>query len=783
MYYKAGNRLIMQLKNHIKDQIKRISRKRVSKIIYRVIGPLINRYGLRMNIGGKKLDKDKETIMIVTHESSITGAPILALNICKELGTKYNIIAIILRDGELKNEFIENSAVYILPRFSILSAGMLRNALNRQTKVKTPKYAIVNSIVSARSIQPLRNNKIPVMTLIHEFSAYIRPLDLMESVGLWSNRLVFSNELTKQDILENTPEIRNCKMSILPQGKCNNLKKAIEGKGRDNNGAIISGYIKSLDNDTFLILGAGQIQPRKGLDLFVAVANQILKNNKHKQIEFVWIGSGYDPNNDFSVSLWINDQINRSGIEKNIKIFEPAESYGDLMERADIFLVTSRLDPLPNVAIDAMFAGTPTHCFEKACGLANLYKYEELLKNRLVADYFDINEMAKQVSELINNKEVYDKVAKLCAKKGREWFNMTDYANKLVEIGNKIANIENQKVIDYNFLIGRKEIRYSYWESNISKSRSRGLEEYLMRWQSEVWPKKPEPGFHPGIYRDNMMNNKNLEDPYVHYIKSNKPKGLWAQNLIAKETIIDPEIEKLKVGIHIHIHYPELTQEILKAININSIKAGIHVTYSGEDKMDLIRKIFMQHETKYDSLTKVPNKGRDMGPLITELSAHMESNYDIYAHIHTKKSVTIAQDAGIKWRKYLIKNLIGYEGNSMADKIISTMKNDEEIGLVFPTDPYCVGWGSNYGKALEVAKKIGIDTLPRSLNFPVGNMFWVRSGALRSLYNLNLNWNDYPCEPIRYDGTILHAIERLIPIIANSNGYNYKMTYVSGITR
>ena len=62
--------------------------------------------------------------------------------------------------------------------------------------------------------------------------------------------------------------------------------------------------------------------------------------------------------------------------------------------------------------IDAMFAGTPTHCFEKACGLANLYKYEELLKNRLVADYFDINEMAKQVSELINNKEVYDKVVK-----------------------------------------------------------------------------------------------------------------------------------------------------------------------------------------------------------------------------------------------------------------------------------------------------------------------------------------------------------------------------------
>ena len=62
-------------------------------------------------------------------------------------------------------------------------------------------------------------------------------------------------------------------------------------------------------------------------------------------------------------------------------------------------------------------------------------------------------------------------------------------------------------------------------------------------------------------------------------------------------------------------------------------------------------------------------------------------------------------------------------------------------------------------------------------------MFWVRSGALESLYELKLDWNDYPCEPIGYDGTILHAIERLIPIIVNSNGYKYKMTYLSGITR
>ena len=230
--------------------------------------------------------------------------------------------------------------------------------------------------------------------------------------------------------------------------------------------------------------------------MFVAVASQILKKNKHKNVEFAWIGSGYDPTHDFNVSLWINDQIKRSGLENNMKIFEPAETYDDMIQRADIFLVTSRLDPLPNVAIDAMFAGTPTHCFEKACGLANLYKYEKLLEKRLVADYFGINEMAEQVSELINSKEQYDIIAELCMKKAKEWFNMEDYANKLLEIGDEITSIESQKVVDYNYLIGRKELLYPYWKSNVSmsKSKSKGLEEYLMRWQSEIWPKRPEPG-------------------------------------------------------------------------------------------------------------------------------------------------------------------------------------------------------------------------------------------------------------------------------------------------
>ena len=42
---------------------------------------------------------------------------------------------------------------------------------------------------------------------------------------------------------------------------------------------------------------------------------------------------------------------------KNVFMIDHSNEYKRLMDRADIFLVTSRLDPLPNVAIDALTYG------------------------------------------------------------------------------------------------------------------------------------------------------------------------------------------------------------------------------------------------------------------------------------------------------------------------------------------------------------------------------------------------------------------------------------------
>ena len=63
----------------------------------------------------------------------------------------------------------------------------------------------------------------------------------------------------------------------------------------------------------------------------------------------------------------------------------------------------------------------------------------------------------------------------------------------------------------------------------------------------------------------------------------------------------------------------------------------------------------------------------------------------------------------------------------------------------------------------------------KKFDFPAGNMFWARSKAVHQILSLNIT-NLCPKEPIKNEGTIMHAIERIWIFIVKLNGYTYKET-------
>ncbi len=779
MKHKTKMSILAKIKNKIREKIIQNKEMKIIRIVLNMTGVM----NVKTVKGLKKFNSQKPTVIVVSHEASMTGAPILALNICQGLSNEYNILVVLIRQGDLTINFRDIATVLIRPRFKNLRAKAIENTVREFSRsYGKPKFAIINSIVSAPAIKPIRRMGIPVVSLIHEFSSYIKPLNTIEIASTWSNLIVFSSPLTKTDILNKCPQIKDANIRVLPQGKClapRNIKHSNETKDKSKS------YLNEIEKDTFLILGAGQIQPRKGVDLFISVADRVLKTRSKcgEKIKFVWIGSGYTPDTDFNVSLWLKDQIERAGIEKQVEIINESDIYSDLIQRSNIFLMTSRLDPLPNVAIDALHAGKPVMCFRDACGIANIMDSDEEMKEYLVSNYLDTAEMASKLIYLLDNEDKLKGLARLSKAKGIQWFDMDIYINNLKFLGNEAVLMEDQMQEDRIYLESTKQGCELINQCENNRWTKYFIYKYLLEWQNEIWPRKPIPGYHPGIYRELVLANDRYKDPFVHYLKNGRPSGAWQKDIITPRDITTPNIQDANIALHIHVHYSEHLKEILNGIKSNTIKPDIYVTYNDKRKQSNIEKIFKESDCDWKQITLVPNRGRDIGALVTDLGEYLSQNYDVYGHVHTKKSEMICKKSGDSWRNFLIQNLLGTSNIAMADKIVTRLINDDRLGLVFADDPTCVGWTSNYDEAVKISNRLSIASLPEHFNFPVGTMFWAKKGVLNSLYKLKLNWNDYPKEPIKYDGTILHAIERMLPIIAEHEGFNYAMTHIPEVKR
>jgi lipopolysaccharide biosynthesis protein len=237
------------------------------------------------------------------------------------------------------------------------------------------------------------------------------------------------------------------------------------------------------------------------------------------------------------------------------------------------------------------------------------------------------------------------------------------------------------------------------------------------------------------------------------------------------------------VALHLHIFYPDLLPEIMTRLSCNQIRPDLLVSVTSEEVRNLVATELEDYGGNV-AIELVPNRGRDIGPLLTEFGRRILSDYEYVGHIHTKKTATTKDTAlGMVWFEFLLANLLGGASGTMADAILEAMKVQRSLGMVFPDDPHVQGWNANREFAEVLAARIGLGALPQYFNFPVGSMFWARTCALAPLIDLNLQWDDYPPEPLPYDGTILHAIERLLPLTLKLGPLNVATTNVVGVTR
>ena len=268
--------------------------------------------------------------------------------------------------------------------------------------------------------------------------------------------------------------------------------------------------------------------------------------------------------------------------------------------------------------------------------------------------------------------------------------------------------------------------------------------------EANQYCRRPALGFVPQSYAEHhpALEAPPFENPLAHWIRSGKPAGPWSHEVIIP---VKPSRANraavLWTALHIHLHYPELAEGILKSLAVNGTAVDLFVSTTSDDKAaDLVSALESTSAAPWWSGV-CPNRGRDIGPMLT-LFAEALQRYDVVGHLHGKRSlaltsVGLSADLGVIWHEFLLQHLVG-DKFPMVDIILGRFAADPRLGLVFPEDPNLTGWSLDRDLAVELAARMDPTMIvPKFIDFPIGTMFWARPAALKPLFDLKLGLNDF----------------------------------------
>ncbi|HEY0329461.1 MAG TPA: rhamnan synthesis F family protein [Rhodopseudomonas sp.] len=738
----------------------------------------------------------KRTVVVVSHDASRTGAPILAFNIAKQLAENYNVVVILMHGGALVGDFAAISSHLIVIKDGERTPTELKFFVKSILNARKVRFAVVNSIESRDIVQPFSRCFVPTLMLMHEFSSYTRPLESVRQALCWATKIVFSARLVLEAAVREHPNLADLDCQVIPQGLCDltgllpikakkdeskELKKAMRPEGHEND---------------FVVLGAGSLHIRKGIDLFLMTAAEVLRRAPQLPVRFVWIGHGYEPDRDMSYSVYIREQILRSGLNDRVSLLDEVVGFENAYANADAFFLSSRLDPLPNVTIDASIHGLPVICFDQASGFAEILLRDPVAKLTVVP-HLDVGAAASVIMELSSDAGLRQRLSEATRALGHATFDMRRYIGQLEDLGLSAIGAVSQRLQDFHTIRNDPLFDDTIFlpPSSRGESRDDAIKRFLAYWSStlmapsplQILPdfRRPFPGFHPQLYAERNEPLTPGSNPLADFIRRGQPEGPWLHSVFrpipGDNRLSGPT--KLRVAIQAHFHYPELIVDFLAKLGANQHRCDLYLTTDTIAKAKFLETATAKYDRGCVVTRVVPNRGRDIGPFLTAFRQELVGGYDVIGHFHGKRSLSVDPAGGETWRDFLWHHLIG-DLYPMMDFVLHRFEDDPGLGMVFAEEPHIVGWSKNRGLAEQLARKMNIALpLPQFHEFPVGTMFWARAEALAPMFSLDLGWEDYPEEPIDDDGTVLHALERLLPLAAGHANLSFATTYIQGVSR
>lgn len=241
------------------------------------------------------------------------------------------------------------------------------------------------------------------------------------------------------------------------------------------------------------------------------------------------------------------------------------------------------------------------------------------------------------------------------------------------------------------------------------------------------------------------------------------------------------EVKNRKVALIMHLYFEDLLQECYEYAESMAIESDIYITTNTEAKKKAIHQVFDNLQCNKLEVRVIENRGRDVSSLLVGCKDIL-LEYDYVCFAHDKKTAQIKPySVGEAFMYKCFENVLG--SKEYVKNIISTFEENPKLGLLTPPPPNhgvyysTIGleWSNNFDNTKDLLEKLGMEKVPVDISrepiAPLGTMFWFRPEALKALIEYDWNYEDFPKEPNDMDGTLLHAIERIYPFVAQYEGY------------
>lgn len=297
-------------------------------------------------------NSEEPYVLVISHDAAMAGAQLLVLNLLRQWKKRrpFAVRVICVGTGELRKEFEKCFPTLVLADFA---AKPDQDRALAEFLKGSARVIYSSTIVNGPLLAQLRPLGVKIVTHAHE---------LQKSIERWAPGEIMAATLKHSDffLAGSTKVAENLLASHgVPKDRLDVVFDFIEPWGEkqepDDPAKAAMREELGIGAGDVVVFGCGTTDWRKGPDLFFEIAR--LACSLNERLKFVWIGGDPAP---------FMEKVRGSELEGRLLFVGNRRESRRYYYVGHMFLLSSREDPCPLVALEAADAGLPVICFAGA---------------------------------------------------------------------------------------------------------------------------------------------------------------------------------------------------------------------------------------------------------------------------------------------------------------------------------------------------------------------------------------------------------------------------------